>query len=50
MNFVKENNQSLKYQRFTQSGRKDIGLTKFEFVAKTQILCKLDISNLNYLS
>ena len=27
---------SLKYQRFTQSDYKDIGIIKFEFVAKTQ--------------
>ena len=28
----------MKCQRFTPSGRKDIGIRKFEFVAKTQFL------------
>ena len=28
----------LKYQRFTLSGCRDIGIRKFEFVAKTQFL------------
>ena len=28
----------LKYQRFTQSGGKDIEMTKFEYVSKTQFL------------
>ena len=32
-------NLSLKYQRFTQSFCKDIGIRKFEFGAKTQFLC-----------
>ena len=31
------NSQSLKYQRFTPPGCKDIGIRKFEFVAITQI-------------
>ena len=39
MNYVKSNNLSLKYQRVTPSGRRDKGIRKFEFVAKTQILC-----------
>ena len=38
MNSVKLNNLSLKYQRFTPSGCKDVGTRKFEFVTKTQIL------------
>ena len=38
MNSVKSNNLSLKYQRFTTSGSKDIGVSTFEFVAKTQFL------------
>ena len=46
MNSVRSNNLSLKYQRFTPSGCKDIGIIKFEFVAKTQVL--LD-RNTNYL-
>ena len=40
MNSVRSNNVSLKYQRFTSSGCKDIGFTKTEFVAKTQFLWK----------
>ena len=32
------NNQSLKYQRFTPSGFRDIGIRKLGFVAKTQFL------------
>ena len=32
------NSLSWKYQRFKQSGCKDIGIRKFEFVAKTQFL------------
>ena len=32
-------NLSLKYLRFTPSGSIDIGIGKFEFVAKTQFLC-----------
>jgi len=31
----------LKYQRFTPSGCKDIGIRKFEFVAKNPFLCSL---------
>ena len=38
MNAIRSNNVSLKYQRFTSSGGKDIGFTKTEFVAKTQFL------------
>ena len=38
MNPDTSNNLSLKYQRFTPSGCKDIGIKKFEFVAKTQFL------------
>ena len=40
MNSVRSNSQSLKYQRFKLSAWKDIGFRKFEFVAKTQFLCK----------
>ena len=36
MNSVRSNNLSLKYQRVTPSGCKDIGIRKFEFVVKTQ--------------
>ena len=38
MTSVKLNNLSLKYQRNTSLGCKDIGFKKFEFVAKTQFL------------
>ena len=38
MNSVRSNNLSLKYQRLETSGCKDIGMRKFEFVAKTQFL------------
>ena len=41
MNSVRLSNVSLKYQRFTSSGCKDIGVTKTEFVAKTQFLYQL---------
>ena len=30
----------LKYQKFTLKDCQDIGIGKFEFVAKTQFLCK----------
>ena len=35
---VRSNHISLKYQRFTPSGCKNIGIRKFKFVAKTQFL------------
>ena len=38
MNSVRSNNISLKYQRDTTLGSKDIGIRKSEFVAKTQFL------------
>ena len=37
-NSVRPNNLSLKYQRFTSSDCKDIGIRQFEFVTKTQFL------------
>ena len=40
MNSVRSNNLSLKNQRFTPSDCKDIGIRTFEFVAKTQFICK----------
>ena len=40
MNSVRSNNLNLKYLRFTLSGSKDIGNTKFEFVSKTHFLFK----------
>ena len=41
MNSVRCKNLSLKYQRFTPSGGKIIGIKKSEFVTKTQFLCRL---------
>ena len=38
MNSVGSYNLSLKYQRFTPSGRKDTGSRKFEVVEKTHCL------------
>ena len=38
-NSVILNNQSLKYQRFTPLGPKDIRIRAFEFVTSTQFLC-----------
>ena len=38
MNYVIPINLNLKYQKFTPSGCKGIGILKFEFVAKTQYL------------
>ena len=38
LNYVRANSQSLKYQRFTPSYSTDIGVRKFEFVAKTHFL------------
>ena len=38
MNYVRWKNLSLKYRRFTQSGGKNKGIRKSEFVAKTQFL------------
>ena len=37
MNSVRSNNISLKYQRFSTLGSKDIGIINSEFVAKTHI-------------
>ena len=34
MNSIRSNNITLKYQRFTPSGRKEVGIRKFEFVAR----------------
>jgi len=40
MNSVRLNNLSLKRQRFTLLGYKDLGIIKFEFVANSQFLLK----------
>ena len=42
MKYVRLNDLSLKYQRFTLTGSRDKGIRTFEFVAKTQILTTLD--------
>ena len=39
MNYVRSNSLSLKYQGFPPSDSQDIGIRKFEFVAKSQFLC-----------
>ena len=38
MNSVRSKNLSLKYQRFTPSGGKNMGVRKSEFDTKTQFL------------
>ena len=38
MTFVRSKDISLRYQRFTTLGSKDIGIRKSEFVAKSQFL------------
>ena len=43
MNIIRSN--SVKYQRFTASGFKDIGIRKFEFVAKAQFLYPRNFAN-----
>ena len=49
MNSAGSNNVSLKFQRFTPSGGKDIGIRKFEFLAKSQLnLNKLFLTYFNY--
>ena len=45
MNSVKSNNLILRYQNVTLSGCKDIEIRKFEFVVKTQFLCKHSAEN-----
>ena len=47
INYGRSNSQSLKYQRFTPSGCKDIGIRKCKFVAKTQFLWeKIEMKNI----
>ena len=46
MTSFRSNSISLKYQRFTTLGSKNIGIRKSEFVAKTQFLCKVPINKL----
>ena len=35
----------MEYERFTPSGCKDIGIRKYEFDAKTQLLSRSDVQN-----
>ena len=42
-NYDRSNSLSLKYQRFTPSGCKDIGIRKFEFVAKTHFILRHEV-------
>jgi len=44
MNHFRSNNDSLKNQRLTQSGCKDIAIVISEFVTKTQFLFKILLS------
>ena len=48
MNSVRSTNLSLNYQKFTPSGCKDIGLRKYEFVAKTRFFLFKSVSINNY--
>ena len=41
MNSDRSISLSLKYQRFKTPGSKDVGVLIFDFVAKTQFLCKI---------
>ena len=45
MNSVASSNQILKYQRFTPSGCKDIGIRTFEILTKAQFIYKLSNSS-----
>ena len=47
INSVRSNSLSLKYQRFTPSGCKDIRVSKCKFVAKTQFLWSNPLSSYN---
>ena len=38
MNFVRSNILSLKYERFTTTGWKDVKIRKFQFVSNNQFL------------
>ena len=46
MNSVRMNILSLKYERFSPTGCKDIGNRTFEFVAKTQFLIAIEVDPL----
>ena len=44
MNYVRLSNPSLKYQRFTPTGCRDIGIRKFDFVAKNSVPLKTNLN------
>ena len=48
--FIKSNNPSLKYQRFTASGCEDIGIRKFVLVEKAQLLYRVECKILGFRS
>jgi len=47
MDSVRLSGLSMKYQRFTLSGFEDMGIRKFEFVAKTHFLHALSLLKLS---
>jgi len=49
MNSVRSNNLSLKYQRFTTLGSKDIRIINSEFVARSQFLCIYHFCNIRFI-
>ena len=48
--FIKSNNPSLKYQRFTASGCEDIGIRNFVLVEKAQLLYRVECKILGFRS
>ena len=48
MNHVRPNNISLKHQRFTPLGCKDVEIRKFEFVVKTHFLLREFLSHIRF--
>ena len=49
MNYVRSNSLSLKYLGFPPSDSQDIGIRKFEFVAKRQFLWQLNFASFKNL-
>ena len=47
MNSLRSNNLSLKYQRFTTSGCKDIGIKQFQFLVKAEFLDREFVRNIS---
>ena len=50
MNYVISNNLSLKYQKLTSIGFKDIGIRNFEFVKTTQFLSDNNDKNNEFIN